>query len=82
MEKCKLFKFIDEIDHYTINCSNREVTDRETAISMIYKYCAADKVVEAAFAFSPPELESAGAGDIYEALIKVRNKLFDEAFKL
>ncbi|NMP36523.1 MAG: hypothetical protein GX051_00140 [Clostridiales bacterium] len=80
MERCTLFKFVDEIDHYTVKCANREITDRETAVKMIFKYCAVDEAVEAAFKFSPSELEEACANDIYEILITIRNKLLDEAF--
>lgn len=82
MDQCKLFKLADEIDHYTIKLPEKEVTDRDTAIKMIYHYSFADKAVENKFSFAVGELENTSSHRLFEILREIREVFIKEAFDM
>lgn len=84
LERCSVFKFVDEIDHYTIKCRDGKVSDIPLAVAMIHRYSAVDDTVAEAFseyAVRPELLTDAAPEELYEILVRIRNVLLGEVWE-
>ncbi len=83
IERCTVFKLVDEIDHYTIKCVDGEVSDIRTAVNMIHQYTSSSEATAAEFsrfAYKPELLERMSARELYDVLIEIRTFMLAEVW--